>query len=129
MRRFFRQGIGALIGALAIAVPQIGVAAELSGPEIGEALTGNSVKHPVFGCLHYATPNAGIRVVADGRSRQFFWWIRGDRYFSTGECGKRKGCSVTRRDNVLEYISRDGRYRQKAILQSGNRCDSAAALT
>lgn len=129
MRRFFRQTIGAAVVALAIAVPQIGVAAELSGPKIRETLVGNSVKHPVFGCLHYATPNAGMRVVADGRSRQFFWWIRGGRYFSTGECGKRKGCRVTRRGNMLEYISKDGRYRQKALLQSGNRCEGAPAVT
>lgn len=95
-------------------------AAELDGGGIRSLLTGNSIIHPDFGCVHY--PDASTSVsYSGGQEFTGAWSVKGNLYFSSGQCGE-IGCILE--GNAPEYVFRrvDGQYSQPVVIMKGNYC-------
>lgn len=106
-----------LLGILAVPA-----AAGLSGGELRSVLEGNSIVHPDFGCVFFG-PDGSTRVVSrSGDVAIGTWAIRGDLYYSSGQCGT-TGCSVSGRFPSFTFRREDGGYEQPVILIRGNYCE------
>lgn len=106
-----------LLGIMAVPA-----AAGLSGSELKSLLAGNSIVHPDFGCVFFE-PDGTMRVVnRSGEVAAGKWAVRGDLYFSSGQCGV-TGCSVSGRFPSFTFRREDGGYEQPVIMIHGNYCE------
>ena len=114
-----RNTVLATMPAIVLAASAAG-ASELNGAQIIEMLTGNSIVHPDFGCAHYPREGRTVHYL-DGSILEGDWSVRGDIYYSNGQCGL-TGCRVTGAFPEIVFRRLDGRYVQPAQIVKGNYC-------
>lgn len=95
---------------------------EMSGDRLTKLLSGNSVIHPEFGCLFYRPDGTTLTVTQDGQKLDGRWSVRGDLYYSSGQCGE-IGCSLTGAFPSFTFRRQDGGYEQPVMLILGNHCE------
>ncbi len=126
MKSCFRGGFLVACLVVLFAGISIGVtdanASGLSSTRIGKILSGNSIVHPVFGCLFYRPDGTTLQVARSGATLEGRWRVRGDVYFSSGQCG-RAGCHLVGQYPNLVFRRLDGGYEQPAHLILGNHCE------
>lgn len=95
-----------LVAGMSIGVTDAG-ASGLSSTRIGKMLSGNSIIHPAFGCVHYRPNGTTLQVSRSGTTLEGRWRVRGDVYYSSGECG-RTGCRLVGQYPNLVFRRLDG---------------------
>jgi hypothetical protein len=101
---------------------------ELSGNQIREILTGNSIVSPDFGCVHYQPGGGTMSVDQAGNLNSGRWGVRGDLYTSSGRCGE-AGCAVSGAYPDITFRSLDGDYVQPVVVIKGNFCEKNAVIS
>jgi len=121
--------IGAATGLLLAALPATLAAAELKGEEMRSTLTGNSIVNPDFGCVFYQADGT-TRIVgqAGGEVAIGNWAVKGDLYYSSGQCGL-AGCSLSGDYPDFTFRRTDGGYEQPVILIRGNHCEKDGIIS
>lgn len=97
-------------------------ATQLSGEQMRAVLTGNSIVHPDFGCVFYGADGSMRLVSLAGEVATGTWEVRGDLYYSSGQCGT-SGCSLDGEYPRFTFRRTDGGYEQAVVLIRGNYCD------
>ncbi|MCG6858341.1 MAG: hypothetical protein LJE67_09760 [Salaquimonas sp.] len=95
---------------------------DASQTRIGKLLAGNSIIHPNFGCAYYRPDGTMTQYGRSGQTIEGKWQVRGDTYFSSGQCG-REGCQITGQYPNFTFRRLDGEYSQPVILIRGNYCE------
>ena len=117
-------GGGGVSGAIASVV----IDSVLNGEQIRQTLSGNSIIHPDIGCVYYR-PDGTTRIVGQGGLySNGKWGVRGDLYYSSGQCGT-TGCRLTGSYPSFTFQRTDGGYAQKVMLIRGNYCEKDGILS
>lgn len=93
----------------------------LTGEEIRQTLTGNSIISPDFGCVHFAREGVA-NLFTYGQVSEASWRIDGNLYFSSGQCGE-IGCQFFGDYPSFVFRRVDGSYEQPVLLIIGNHCE------
>lgn len=117
-----------LILVLLLAASINALAADLTGRQIRDALTGNSITSPDFGCVFYSRYGKTVATDGAGNFSAGEWSIEGDLYFSSGSCGT-KGCTLSGDFPDLVFQRIDGRYAQPATVINGNFCEKNVIIS
>lgn len=100
----------------------------LDGNGILEALVGNSVLHPSFGCVFYKDEQTAILHSSSGQISEYYWRIEGSKYYSNGSCSE-LGCTINQGPDFIEFTRSDGQYYRKTLLVRGDICKNGALST
>lgn len=95
---------------------------QLNGDQLRRMLSGNSIINPEFGCVFYRPDGTTLTVAQGGQTAEGEWQVRGDRYYSSGQCGE-IGCRLTGSFPSFTFQREDGGYEQNVILILGNYCE------
>lgn len=117
-----------LILVLSLATSKNALAGDLTGVQILDALTGNSITSPDFGCVFYSRYGKTVATDGTGIFSTGEWSIEGDLYFSSGSCGTR-GCTLSGDFPDLVFQRIDGRYVQPATVIKGNFCEKNVIIS
>lgn len=100
----------------------------LNSHAIKEALIGNSILHPSFGCVYYKDEQTAELTSVSGITSQYSWSVAADQYISGGACSS-QGCSIYKKGAVIEFKRRDEGYYRKTHLVEGNACEQGKFST
>lgn len=100
----------------------------LDSSQIEEALLGNSVLHPSFGCVFYKDKSTAVLYSSAGVVSKYSWRIKDGKYYSTGSC-EALGCSIGLGVDVVEFTRVDKGYFRRTNLVKGNACEAGILST